>query len=72
MELVTRRGNPEDRRIREATIAPKGKDMTDRLDAARERIGREIFASWSAQDVSELVRLMAQFASALEAREREP
>jgi len=46
--------------------------MTDRLDAARERIGREMFASWSAQDVSELVRLMAQFASALEAREREP
>jgi len=72
MELVTRRGNPEDRRIREASIAPKGKDMTDRLDAARERIGREIFASWSAQDVSELVRLMAKFAGALESREREP
>ena len=72
MELVTRRGNPQDRRIREATIAPKGKEMTDRLDAARERIGREIFAAWPAQEVSELVRLMAQFASALEAREREP
>lgn len=71
MELVTRRGNPQDRRIREATIAPKGKEMTDRLDAARERIGREIFASWPAQEVSELVRLMAKFASALEARERE-
>jgi acyl-CoA reductase-like NAD-dependent aldehyde dehydrogenase len=47
-------------------------DITDRLDAARERIGREIFASWSAQDVSELVRLMAKFAGALESREREP
>lgn len=47
-------------------------DMTDRLDAARERIGREILASWPAQDVSELVRLMAKFAGALESREREP
>ena len=70
MELVTRRGNPEDRRIREATIAPKGKQITDRLDAARERIGQAIFASWSAQDVSTLVRLMRRFADALEADER--
>lgn len=69
MELVTRRGNAEDRRIREATIAPKGKEMTDRLDAARERMGREIFASWPAQEVSDLVRLMAKFAAALEAGE---
>lgn len=69
MELVTRRGNTEDRRIREATIAPKGKEMTDLLDAARERIGREIFASWSPQELSDLVRLMAKFADALEANE---
>lgn len=70
MELITRRGNPEDRRIREATIAPRGKEMTDRLDAARERMGRAIFESWEPQDVSDLVRLMAKFAGALEAAER--
>jgi len=69
MELVTRQGNPADRRIREATIAPKGKEMTDRLDAARERMAREIFGSWAPQDVSDLVRLMAKFAGALEASE---
>jgi len=69
MELVTRQGNPADRRIREATIAPKGKEMTDRLDAARERMAREIFGSWAPQDVSDLVRLMAKFAGALEATE---
>lgn len=69
MELVSRRGNAEDRRIREAIIAPKGKVMTDRLDAARERMGREIFDSWSAQDVDDLVRLMTRFAQALEQRE---
>ena len=69
MELVTRRGNAQDRRIREATIAPKGKEMTDRLDAARERMGRQIFTSWPSEDVSELVRLMAKFAKAIEAHE---
>jgi len=71
MELVTRRGNPQDRRIREATIAPKGKAMTERLDAARERMGRNILESWTPQEVSDLVRLMAKFASALEASERQ-
>jgi len=67
MELITRQGNPQDRRIREATIAPKGKEMTDRLDAARERMGRVIFESWEPQEVSDLVRLMAKFADAMEA-----
>lgn len=70
MELITRQGNPQDRRIREATIAPKGKEMTDRLDAARERMGRVIFESWEPQEVSDLVRLMAKFADAMEAVER--
>jgi DNA-binding MarR family transcriptional regulator len=72
MELVTRRGNPQDRRIREATIAAKGKEMTDRLDAARERLGRAIFQTWAPQDVADLVRLMGRFASALEETERKP
>ncbi|MBT2766155.1 winged helix-turn-helix transcriptional regulator [Stenotrophomonas sp. ISL-67] len=72
MELITRQGNPRDRRIREATIAPKGKEMTDRLDAARERMGRTIFESWEPQELSDLVRLMAKFASAMEAVERGP
>lgn len=70
MELITRQGNLQDRRIREATIAPKGKEITDRLDAARERMGRVIFDSWEPQEVSDLVRLMAKFADAMEAVER--
>ncbi len=70
MELVTRQGNAADRRIREATIAPRGKQMTDRLDAARERMAKDIFASWAPQDVSDLVRLMGRFAAALEEGER--
>jgi DNA-binding MarR family transcriptional regulator len=69
MELVIRRDNARDRRVREAVIAPKGKAMTERLDAARERMGREIFATWSKEEVADLVRLMRKFADALERQE---
>jgi len=63
--LVERRGSDADRRIREAAITPKGKEMTDRVDAARERIGRAIFETWDEQEMEELVRLVAKLADAL-------
>ena len=63
--LAERRDNDADRRVREAVITPKGKAMTDLVDAARDRIGRSIFESWSARDIEELVRLMRKFADAL-------
>jgi DNA-binding MarR family transcriptional regulator len=64
--LVGRRESAGDARIREAVITPKGKAMTDRVDAARERMGQEIFATWDARDVEDLVRLMRKFADAIE------
>lgn len=39
--------------------------MTDRVDAARERFGRVIFAEWDAHDIDELVRLARKFADAI-------
>ena len=63
--LVGRQGSAADRRVREAVILPKGKAMTDLVDAARERIGLAIFESWEAQDIDELVRLMRKFADAV-------
>src|ERR1700691_5767882 len=51
--LIERRDNDADRRVREAVATPRGKAMTDRVDAARDRIGRAIFASWSARDIAE-------------------
>jgi len=36
--------------------------MTDRIDEARERIARSIFAKWDDQDIEDLVRLMRRFA----------
>jgi DNA-binding MarR family transcriptional regulator len=64
--LVERRGSATDRRVREATITPRGKAMTDLVDAARERIGRAIFETWDAHEIDELVRLMRKFAEALQ------
>jgi len=63
--LVQRQASAADRRVREAAISPKGKAMTDLVDAARERIGRAIFETWDAHDIEELVRLMRKFADAL-------
>lgn len=63
--LVRRQASAADRRVREAVISPKGKAMTDLVDAAREKIGRAIFETWQAHDIEELVRLMRKFADAL-------
>jgi DNA-binding MarR family transcriptional regulator len=63
--LVERRGSDADRRVREAIVSPKGKAMTDLVDAARDRIGRAIFENWDAREIDELVRLMRKFADAV-------
>jgi len=64
--LVERQGGVHDRRVREAVVTPKGKLMTDAVDAARERIARAIFANWEPQDFEELVRLLQKFAADIE------
>jgi DNA-binding MarR family transcriptional regulator len=63
--LVKRQDGAADRRVREAVITPKGKAMTDRLDAARERMARTLFAQWDVQEIDALVRLMGKFADGL-------
>lgn len=63
--LVKRQGSAADRRVREAIITAKGKAMTNRVDAAREKIGSAIFETWEIHDIDALVRLMRQFADAL-------
>jgi DNA-binding MarR family transcriptional regulator len=64
--LVRRRENATDRRIRQAIITAKGKRMTNRIDAARERMGRAIFETWNPRDLQNLARLMRKFADALQ------
>ena len=63
--LAERRQSAADRRVNEAVVTPKGKAMTDKIDAARERIALAVFASWDADEVDALVRLMRKFADAL-------
>lgn len=64
MGLVARQGSVADRRVREAVITAEGKLMTDKLDAARERMSRAIFDAWDEKDIADLVRLMRRFADA--------
>ncbi len=63
--LAERRQSAADRRVNEAIITAKGKAMTDKIDAARERIALTVFATWEADEVDELVRLMRKFADAM-------
>lgn len=63
--LILRQAGASDRRVRESVITAKGKVMTDRIDDARENMGRLIFASWDEDDVDHLVRLMRKFADAM-------
>jgi DNA-binding MarR family transcriptional regulator len=61
--LVSRMKNSKDRRIREATVTKSGKEITDRIDEARIRIGQAIFEKWSSSDVDEFIRLIGKFAN---------
>jgi DNA-binding MarR family transcriptional regulator len=63
--LAERRESAADRRVREAIITPRGRAMTDRVDAAREKIARAIFADWEAGEVRDLIRLMRRFANGM-------
>ena len=63
--LVERRQSAADRRVNEAAVTPKGKAMTDKIDAARERMALAVFANWDSHEVDELVRLMRKFADAM-------
>ncbi len=60
--LIDRQGSATDRRVREATITPQGKAMTDRIDNAREKMAHAIFATWNERDFDDLVRLIRKFA----------
>lgn len=60
--LAERKQSAADRRVNEAVVTPKGKAMTDKIDAARERKVRAAFQTWDAHDIEELVRLMRKFA----------
>jgi DNA-binding MarR family transcriptional regulator len=63
--LIIRRPSKADKRVREAAITSKGRQMTSAIDAARERIAVVLFAKWSRRDLQDLARLMRRFADDL-------
>lgn len=65
--LIKRQASATDGRVREAVITPKGRAMTNLVDAAREKMGRAIFETWPSSEVETLARLMRKFANALNA-----
>ena len=60
--LIERRASAADRRVHEAVIAPLGKEITGKIDQARDSMGRAVFASWDEAEIVTLVRLMRKFA----------
>lgn len=59
--LIARRPSKADKRVSEATITEQGLELTAQIDAARERIATELFASWSKGDIQDLARLLRRF-----------
>jgi DNA-binding MarR family transcriptional regulator len=63
--LVARQSDASDKRVRAAVVTAEGKAMTDRIDAARDRLGRTIFDSWDDKDIDDFIRLARKFADEL-------
>ncbi|WP_435929367.1 MarR family winged helix-turn-helix transcriptional regulator [Dryocola sp. BD613] len=69
--LARRQKNAKDKRINEAAITPAGRAMTDKIDAAREKIYEKVFLHWQAEDRVELERLLKKFVNDFTAPEYE-
>jgi DNA-binding MarR family transcriptional regulator len=67
--LVERRPSAADARVHEAVITKKGRQMTEALAAARERLAEPVLAKWSEKDFGSLVRLICRFVDDVKARE---
>jgi DNA-binding MarR family transcriptional regulator len=63
--LVDRRPGSADKRVREAVITARGKDATDKVDAAREQMALAMFRDWPLQDFQDLCRLMRMLADGM-------
>ena len=60
--LIERRASGTDRRVREAVITEKGREMTRIVDATRNRVVSKLLENWSKRDLQTLARLMRRLA----------
>lgn len=65
MGLIERAASVKDRRVREATVSKKGRDMIAVLNAARERLANRILINWTDADLDQLRQLLRRFADDL-------
>jgi DNA-binding MarR family transcriptional regulator len=65
--LVERQASSADRRTRKATVTQLGKEATDAVDAARERLALRMFRNWGRDDYDQLLRLTRMLADGLDA-----
>jgi DNA-binding MarR family transcriptional regulator len=63
--LIERRASATDKRVREATVSVKGRDMIGLLSAARERLANRILVDWTDADLDQLRKLLRRFADDL-------
>ena len=59
--LAQRQKSAKDKRINEAVITSSGRAMTDKIDAAREKIYQQLFLQWPTDEREELERLLTRF-----------
>jgi DNA-binding MarR family transcriptional regulator len=60
--LVVRCENPHDNRVRAVEASERGREMTRRLDDARQKIAEKLLNHWDPDDVHTLSRLMRRAA----------
>jgi len=60
--LVEREAAQTDKRVRVAVITAEGREMTDAIDKARDRILTTMLAEWSAKDIAMLAVLLRRLA----------
>jgi DNA-binding MarR family transcriptional regulator len=60
--LVTRESARADKRVREAAITGKGREMNKAIDKARDRILTATLADWTAEEIATLARLLRRLA----------
>lgn len=63
--LIERHASATDKRVREATVSAKGRDMIGLLNAARERLANRILIDWTDADLDQLRELLRRFADDL-------
>lgn len=63
--LIERHASARDKRVREATVSRKGRDMIMLLNVARERLANRILSSWTDEELAQLGTLLRRFADDL-------